>query len=179
MKIGALAKATGTPVDTIRFYEREGLLPETLRTEGNYRIYTPAHAERLSFVRHCRSLDMTLDEIRVLLRFKDAPDDDCARVNALLDEHIGHVGERIQGLRQLEKQLKSLRAQCLVAQDGAHCGILAELSSLAREQPDAPASGAGHVPGTHGGAVRCSASAGHAAQRPASDDTAPGGGQAR
>lgn len=154
MKIGELARTTGTPVETIRFYEREGLLPQTARTEGNYRIYTPAHGERLSFVRHCRSLDMTLDEIRVLLRFKDAPGDDCAGVNALLDEHIGHVGARIRGLRQLEKQLKSLRAQCHTAQDAGHCGILTGLASLAREQPDAPASGAGHGQGTHAGAVR-------------------------
>lgn len=179
MKIGALAKATGTPVETIRFYEREGLLPEPPRTEGNYRIYTPAHAERLSFVRHCRSLDMTLDEIRVLLRFKDAPSDNCASVNTLLDEHIGHVGERIRGLRQLEKQLKSLRAQCQMAQDAAHCGILTELSSLAREQPDAPASGAGHGHGTHGGAVRRSASATSLSRRPDPDDGPSGNGQGR
>jgi DNA-binding transcriptional MerR regulator len=71
MRIGELAQASGTPVETIRFYEREGLLPTAARTEGNYRIYTPHHAERLAFIRQCRSLDMTLDEVRVLLRFKD------------------------------------------------------------------------------------------------------------
>jgi DNA-binding transcriptional MerR regulator len=57
MKIGELAKTTHTQVETIRYYEREGLLPETVRTEGNYRVYSPDHATRLSFIRHCRSLD--------------------------------------------------------------------------------------------------------------------------
>jgi DNA-binding transcriptional MerR regulator len=73
MKIGELARLVGTNVETIRYYERDGLLPEISRTEGNFRIYGEAHAERLSFIRNCRSLDMTLDEIRVLLRFKDSP----------------------------------------------------------------------------------------------------------
>ena len=71
MKIGELATATQTPVDTIRYYEREGLLPAAPRSSGNYRLYRTEHVERLGFIRHCRSLDMTLREIRVLLRFKD------------------------------------------------------------------------------------------------------------
>ena len=112
MKIGELASGTGTPVETIRYYEREGLLPAAARTEGNYRVYGQEHAQRLLFVRRCRSLDMTLQEIRALLTFKDAPEDNCAEVNALLDAHIGHVAQRIRELRQLEKQLKLLRAQC-------------------------------------------------------------------
>ena len=71
MKIGQMAQATGTQVETVRYYEREGLLPVAGRTHGNYRVYDDSHVQRLSFIRHCRCLDMTLDEIRVLLRFKD------------------------------------------------------------------------------------------------------------
>jgi Cd(II)/Pb(II)-responsive transcriptional regulator len=132
MKIGELATATQTQVETIRYYEREGLLPQAPRSEGNYRIYGPEHTERLGFIRHCRSLDMTLDEIRVLLRFKDSPSEDCGDVNALLDEHIGHVAARIRELRQLEKQLRVLRDRCDAVQDAGHCGIL---SGLSREAP--------------------------------------------
>ena len=77
MKIGELARAGGVNVETIRYYERIGLLPEPHRTAANYRSYGEAHRLRLAFVRHCRSLDMTLDEIRVLLRFKDQPLADC------------------------------------------------------------------------------------------------------
>lgn len=148
MRIGELAEAAQTQVETIRYYEREGLLPQAPRSEGNYRIYGPAHVERLAFVRHCRSLDMTLDEIRVLLRFKDAPQAECGEVNALLDEHIGHVATRIRELRQLEKQLKALREQCSRVSDAAHCGILNELveaSSLSRAGRRA----AGHVAASH------------------------------
>jgi len=150
MKIGDLAKATATPVETIRYYEREGLLPPAARTDANYRHYAEAHTQRLQFVRHCRSLDMSLDEIRALLAFQDAPGDNCAEVNALLDAHIGHVAQRIRELRALEKQLKELRAQCQGALDVAHCGIL---EGLAAQAPAVQA--AGHVHGSHRkGAVR-------------------------
>ncbi len=148
MKIGELATLTNTQVETIRFYERENLLAKPGRSEGNYRIYGATHAERLSFIRHCRGLDMTLDEIRVLLRFKDAPTENCLEVNELLDEHIGHVAERIRELRQLEKQLKNLREACLGAQEAQHCGILNELTEIARS-PSLPLSREGHVHGTH------------------------------
>ena len=83
LKIGELAKRTGCLVETIRYYEREGLLLEPARSEGNYRLYTDIHVERLQFIRHCRVLDMTLEEIRNLLRFRDAPDENCREVNAL------------------------------------------------------------------------------------------------
>ena len=124
MRIGELAQASDTQVETIRFYEREGLLPATARTEGNYRIYAPEHAERLGFIRQCRNLDMTLDEVRLLLRFKDQPQADCGEVNALLDDHIGHVAERIRELKALDKELRALRAACISPHEAAHCGIL-------------------------------------------------------
>ena len=148
MKIGELAKATHTQVETIRYYEREGLLPETARTEGNYRVYDSTHVDRLSFIRHCRGLDMTLDEIRVLLRFKDSPHENCAQVNDLLDEHIGHVAARIKELRALERQLKSLRENCRESQQASQCGILTELSSVSRHAPESTAR-RGHVHGAH------------------------------
>lgn len=147
MKIGELALAAQTQVETVRHYEREGLLPLAPRSEGNYRIYGPEHVERLAFVRHCRSLDMTLNEIRVLLRFKDDPQATCGEVNSLLDEHIGHVVTRIRDLRQLERQLKALREQCAGVRDAAHCGILNELVQAASTPGPRPANL--HVPGSH------------------------------
>jgi Cd(II)/Pb(II)-responsive transcriptional regulator len=148
MRIGDLAESTGTAVETIRYYEREGLLAQAPRSEANYRVYGPEHVERLAFVRQCRLLDMTLDEIRVLLRFKDTPQVDCGEVNALIDEHIGHVATRIRELRQLEKQLKALREQCAGVQEGAQCGILTGLTQLA--SPTGGRSARAHVPGSHG-----------------------------
>ena len=147
MRIGNLATATGTPVETIRFYEREGLIPAAQRSDNNYRVYTAAHADRLAFIRHCRNLDMTLDEIRTLLRFKDAPSADCGEVNALLDEHIGHVAQRIRELRALEGHLKSLRAQCSTPQATNDCGILNGLDSASGAR--AKRSPGRHIRGAH------------------------------
>ncbi len=153
MKIGELAKRTDCPVETIRYYEREGLLPAPARSEGNYRQYDMAHVERLSFIRHCRCLDMTQDEIRTLLALRDSPEADCTAANLLIDEHLHHVEARIAELHNLRRQLQALRAQCTVAGNSEHCGILLEL-----EQPAPPAvlpqccGDAGHslhVPGAH------------------------------
>ena len=148
MKIGELAKATGTLVETIRYYEREGLLPAAARTEGNYRIYDGGHAQRLAFIRNCRNLDMTMNEIRVLLRFRDTPTENCGDVNTLLDAHIGHVAERIHELKTLEKHLKALRTQCLTTNRTQDCGILQGLSE-SRTRAASAAARPRHVHGTH------------------------------
>jgi len=147
LKIGELAAVTETPVETIRFYEREGLLPEPPRSAANYRVYTAAHAERLAFIRNCRNLDMALGEVRELLRFKDAPGRDCTNVNALLDEHIGHVSQRVRELRSLERELRALRARCVSPGDGTQCGILGGLEASPSGTPTATARR--HVRGAH------------------------------
>lgn len=133
MKIGELASTTKCTTETIRFYEKTGLLPETERTGGNYRRYDQTHVERLRFIRNCRALDMTHEEIRALLTWRDVPADDCGAVNALLDEHIGHVDARIGELRQLKRQLSELRQQCQAEQRVDACGILQGLSSMETE----------------------------------------------
>lgn len=153
MKIGELAAATGTQVETIRYYEREGLLPMPARTEGNYRVYDPAHVQRLAFIRHCRCLDMTLDEIRVLLHFKDVPTENCGEVDELLDEHIGHVVSRIKELKALERELRALRAACSEGRSAADCGILGGLEKAAREH-DHAAQHSGHLAGPHAGRTK-------------------------
>lgn len=148
MKIGELAKATDTPVDTIRHYERAGLLPAPSRTEANYRLYGEEQAQRLRFIRQCRSLDMSLEEVRVLLGFRDSPVDDCAEINALLDEHIEHVSARVRELRALEKQLRALRDTCRQTTNSNHCGILKGLAQAARP-PSKKASTQPHPLGVH------------------------------
>ncbi len=145
--IGALAKRTQCQAETIRYYEREGLLPPPARSQGNYRQYDSGHVERLSFIRHCRSLDMTLAEIRALLDFRDAPTRDCAEVSALLDEHVRHVADRIDELRRLQRQLKHLRGLCARPGQARRCGILNEMSRAATGGPVAAAGG--HIEGSH------------------------------
>lgn len=148
MKIGELARATGTDIQTIRFYEREGLLPAPARTAGNYRDYLAEHVERLALIRRCRSLDMALSEIRVLLRFKDAPHEDCGEVDALLDEHIGHVAQRIRQLKALERELRQLRSQCGLTREAKDCGVLKGLSRSVHGSSVANGSKV-HVGGSH------------------------------
>ena len=130
MKIGELATLADCPVQTIRYYEREGLLPPPARSDGNYRLYSPEHSERLTFIRNCRSLDMTLNEIRGLLNLRDRPQEDCASVNQLIDAHIQHVQARVASLQALQEQLLELRQRCAAAQEVEHCPILQQLQAL-------------------------------------------------
>jgi Cd(II)/Pb(II)-responsive transcriptional regulator len=149
LKIGDLAKRAQCPAETIRYYVREGLLPEPTRTAGNYRLYSRAHVERLAFIRNCRSLDMTLEEIRQLLRVRDVPGENCDAAHQLLDEHIAHVATRVAELQQLERQLKALRRQCAPARLEKKCGIL---DGLGRRATAATEKKSGqHVRGTHRG----------------------------
>lgn len=128
IRIGELARRTGCPVVTIRYYETEGLLPPPTRSAGNYRLYDDAHVERLQFIRHCRSLDMTLTEVRTLLSYRETPMQDCGEVNALLDKHIQHVEVRVEALLQLKGHLLALREKCSGARAAESCGILQGLS---------------------------------------------------
>ena len=128
IKIGELAKRTGATVETIRYYEKELLLPEPSRSSGNYRLYNEAHMERLQFILHCRTLDMTLDEVRILLEYWDEPDKDCGNVNDLLDEHIRTVEIRMNELEQLKKHLTALRQKCMSEASAKSCGILNTLA---------------------------------------------------
>lgn len=135
VKIGELAKQTGCLVETIRYYEREGLLPEPTRSDGNYRIYNNEHVEHLRFIRQCRSLDMTLDETRRLLHLRDAPEENCHEVNTLIEEHIRHVVDRIAELKALQKQLNEIRNLCQKTAAVKDCEILQSLASPAESPP--------------------------------------------
>lgn len=135
LKIGELSGRTGCSAETIRYYEREGMLPMPPRSEGNYRLYSAAHVERLRFIRHCRSLDMSLAEIRTLLQFRDAPEADCGGVNQLLDNHIGHVAARIAELQELQSQLEELRRQCDSTSAARNCRILQNLAAGSGAEP--------------------------------------------
>src|SRR5690606_25861254 len=116
MKIGELAARTGCQPVTIRYYEQAGLLPVPPRSEGNYRVYTRAHEERLLFIRNCRSLDRCLEEIRELLYCQDIARGECSESNALVVTHIEHVSIRIKVLRQLQDKLVAMRQRCAGAE---------------------------------------------------------------
>ena len=133
MKIGELAQTAQCTVETVRYYEKEGLLAAPARTAGNFRLYGPTHVERLRLIRNCRALDMSHAEIHSLLRLADGPADDCSAVNAVFDQHIAHVDERIRELAQLKLQLMALRERCGSEQAVDACGILQGLAAMELE----------------------------------------------
>ena len=128
MKIGEIASLTGCSVQTIRFYEKEGLLESNRRSEGNFRLYDEAAVEQLNFIRHCRSLDLSLPEIRQLIDLRSFPDSRCDEVNQMIDRHIDQVEKRIQELDVLMRQLVELRSHCASDRTVEQCGILNDLS---------------------------------------------------
>lgn len=110
--IGDLATRTGTKVETVRYYEKAGLIPSAARTAGNHRAYTLAHVERLAFIRHSRELGFALDSIRAMLSVADDPERPCAEVDAIAREHLTAVRERIARLRALEAELSRMVEAC-------------------------------------------------------------------
>lgn len=134
MKIGELATLAQCTVETVRYYEKVGLLSAPSRTTGNFRMYGAEHVERLRLIRNCRTLNMSHEEIRALLLLKDQPADDCGAINEVFDQHIAHVDERIQELAQLKLQLSALRQRCQTEQVVDTCGILQGLEAMATGQ---------------------------------------------
>ena len=147
MRIGELGHATGVDVETIRYYEKTGLLLPPERRDNGYRSYGEAHLERLSFIRHCRALDMSIAEIKRLLEMLARPLADCCDVDRLIDEQLTRVRTRIKSLRALERQLSALRNCCASPHIAADCGILQELVTTARREGDAVDLRSREVPG--------------------------------
>jgi DNA-binding transcriptional MerR regulator len=110
--IGSLAKHAATKVQTIRFYEQEGLMPEPARSLGGQRRYTKAHADRLAFIRHARELGFPLDAIRELLKLVDQPDQPCARVDHVARDVLADVEAKIARLESLRGELRRMIRQC-------------------------------------------------------------------
>jgi len=153
LKIGELAELAQCPPETIRFYEREGLLEHPHRTASNYRVYSRAQVQRLAFIRNCRSLDMTLEEIRELLRLQAVSQENCTAAHQVLDEHIAHVAARVTELQQLERQLKALRRRCKTTVAKQHCAILDDLGQSSGSGKVGKG-GVHHVSGAHSAHAR-------------------------
>lgn len=110
--IGGLSRRTGAKVETIRYYERAGLLPEPPRSPGGYRQYGTDHLKRLNFIRRARSLGFSIGEVRTLLRLADQRRRPCAEVRVVAEAHLGEVRARIADLRRMERALEATVARC-------------------------------------------------------------------
>jgi Cu(I)-responsive transcriptional regulator len=117
--IGDLGKLTETKIETIRYYERIGLLPAPARTSGNYRLYSENQVGRLSFVRRARDLGFTIEEVRELLSLSDQKDRSCESVDAIARQHLADVDRKIADLTALRRELDSIIGQC-------GCGTIAQ-----------------------------------------------------
>ena len=128
-RIGQAAEQSGLSAASIRLYEREGLLPQSTRSDNAYRSYSRQDIHRLRFIRLCRAMDMSLEEVRTLLSLDLRRREDCATATEAIDAHIGPVRERLQELRSLEQDLLALRDQC--DGHGNKCLLIEALHALA------------------------------------------------
>ncbi len=110
--IGSLSRDTGCNIETIRYYERIGLMPKPPRSKGGHRLYEKDHLKRLSFIRRSRDLGFALEEVRGLLRMIDGYDYTCDEVKVLTLDHLQEVQQKIADLRRLERVLKTMAAEC-------------------------------------------------------------------
>lgn len=137
LRIGQAAARSGVTAANIRFYEKSGLLPEGARSRNSYRSYSERDIHQLRFIRLCRAMDMSLDEVRTLLALDLSRKADCEAANEALESHITHVRERLRELRVLQRDLVELRNRC--DGTGPKCRIIEALhqraDQLAREKP--------------------------------------------
>ena len=131
--IGRLARETGCKVQTIRWYEEIGVMPEPRRTPGNQRIYGPEDAARLAFIRHSRELGFPLDDVREMLAMADQPGESCEAVDALARRHLNQVRRRIERLEGLEAELERMIERCRGGKV-ADCRIIEVLSDHSHAQ---------------------------------------------
>lgn len=123
LMIGDLAAATGTKVNTIRFYEDIGLMPRAARTESGRRTYADADLRRLRFIRHARQLGFSTDEIRSLLALSDRSDGECDEVNRITKLHLTEVDAKIARLVLLRGELARMAKMC-AGGTVTHCRVL-------------------------------------------------------
>lgn len=131
MKIGDLARATDTKVETIRFYEAQGLIPAPSRTAGNYREYEQSHLNRLSFIRKSRDLGFTLDQVRALLKLSDDRNAPCAEVDAITASHVAEIDRKLGDLQALRAELVRKLDSCTGSIIG-ECRIIEALGARLR-----------------------------------------------
>lgn len=124
---GAVSALTGCNIETIRYYERIGLLPAPPRTQGGHRIYGEDLIRRIHFIRRCRELGFTLDEIRNLLGLVDGNGYTCAEVQTMTLDHLESVRAKVADLKIIEKTLKQMVAQCK-GDEVPECPIIDALS---------------------------------------------------
>ena len=122
--ISQVAQLTQMSRDTLRFYEKKGLIQPPLRGDNGYRYYSEQSIKRLTFIQHCRALDMSLMEIQTLVDLEQQPNANCSAVNELIQQHLTELDQKIEALNALRQQLQKLNQSCQVPNTINHCQIL-------------------------------------------------------
>jgi len=134
MQIGEIAKLTGIKVQTVRFYEGEGLIDAPRRSDGSYRLYDQSYLNQLTFIKRARDLGFTLDQVRDLLRLADDPRKSCAEVDEMAVLHIEEIDRKLVDLQVLRSQIV-IWGRCDAATI-AKCRLIGALSSRAPKGAD-------------------------------------------
>lgn len=133
LNIGELSRRSGVKVVTIRYYERINLMPSPPRMENNYRAYKREHLYRLQFIRRCRDIGFTLDQLRDLLRLSTQPGLRCASVDHIAENHLKEIERKVADLQRLAVELLQIKTSCPGKGRIADCRILQALSSATKE----------------------------------------------
>ena len=129
LSIGVLSERSGVNIETIRYYEKIGVMPSPARSAGGYRIYGAEHVKRLHFVRRGRELGFSLDELRGLLHLVDGHSYPCAEVHALTVGHLSDIRQKIADLRRLERVMSEMATRC-TADQVPECPIIDALFEM-------------------------------------------------
>ena len=135
LSIGELGRAAGVKVVTIRYYEQVKLMPEPARTEGNYRAYKQDHLHRLRFIRRCRDLGFTLEQVRDLLRLSTQTKLECSGITRITERHLKDIERKVDDLRRLAAELRRINNRCPGKRLIADCRILEALSPTPQQGP--------------------------------------------
>ena len=128
MKIGEVAKAAGIGIDAVRFYEREGLIPEPARRPSGYRMYSPDVVLSLRFIRRAKELGFSLKEISELLSLETAAEATAADVRKLAEAKLADIEERIRALQRMRRALRKATESCTGQGSTRGCSILQTLN---------------------------------------------------
>ena len=128
--ISDIAKKADLSTDTIRFYEKRGLIQPNFRASNQYRYYGEDALKRLIFIKRCRALGMSLKEIEYLIQLEQNPEQDCCEVNQMIDQHLIDISNKIKELQLFKQQLMTLRESCNTPTTINHCQILKTLESI-------------------------------------------------
>ncbi len=124
-----IIKKADVPIDTIRYYEKVGVLDRIQRSENNYRVYTDQTLADLLFIKHCRELDISLSDIKTLKEMKAQPKQACTEIDNLVNKYLIEVSEKIERLLLLKETLIDLKQHCSTDRTVDECGILKELQN--------------------------------------------------